>query len=85
MFRKKNLPHRSGFVVVVIRDQNFPFLCGIASIVFLGNKMAHKTTHGLSSSEKEFTAIVDDHKKNARVEKTYGKGSKNFGFGLIEL
>jgi hypothetical protein len=46
--------------------------------------MAHKTTHGLNSSEKGFTAIVD-HKKNARVEKTYGEGSKISGSGLIEL
>ncbi len=49
-------------MVLVVCDQTFPFLCGIAGIVFLGNKMAHKTTHGLRNNEKGFIAIVD-HKR----------------------
>jgi hypothetical protein len=49
-------------MVLVVRDQTFPFLCGTTSNIFLGNRMAHKTTHGLSSNGMGFITIIY-HKK----------------------
>jgi hypothetical protein len=46
--------------------------------------MANKTTHGSSNNRMGFIIIVD-HKKNAKVERTCGEGSKISSFGLGEL
>jgi hypothetical protein len=56
------IEHRNGPMVLVVRDQTFPFLCGTASNIFLGNRMAHRTTHGLNRNGMGFIAAID-HKK----------------------
>lgn len=59
------IEHRNGPMVLVVRDQTFPFLCDTASNIFLGNRMTHKTTHGLSSNGMGFITVID-HKKMPR-------------------
>lgn len=62
MFIQNMFFHRSGPMVLVVRDQTFPFLGGMTCTMFLGNEMAHKTTHGLSNNMMGFIVVVD-HKK----------------------
>ncbi len=59
------LLHKSGIVVLVACDQTFQsilFFSGIFGIIFLGNKMANKTMHGLTSIRMGFIIVID-HKK----------------------
>jgi vacuolar-type H+-ATPase subunit F/Vma7 len=52
-------------MVLVVCDQTFRsifFLGGIVDTIFLGNKMANKTMHGLSNNRMGFIIIIV-HKK----------------------
>jgi hypothetical protein len=59
MFRQNMILHRSGPVVLVVRDQTSFFFGGIVDTTLLGHIMAHKTMHGLSNNGMGFTTIID--------------------------
>ncbi len=65
MFRQNMILHRSGPVVLVVRDQTSFFFGGIVDTTLLGHIMAHKTMHGLSNNGMGLTTIID-HKKRLK-------------------
>jgi hypothetical protein len=65
MFRQNMLLHKNGPMVLVVCDQTFRsifFGGGIVDTIFLGNKMANNTMHGLSNNKMGFIIIIV-HKK----------------------
>jgi hypothetical protein len=76
--------HGSGAMVLVICDQTFLLLDGTAHVIFLGNNVANYTLHGLSNSRTKFIIVVD-HKKNVKIERTYGEGFRTSYFGSIQI
>lgn len=79
MFKQLVFFHGSGAMVLVICDQTFLLFDGTIHVIFLENNVTNYTLHGLSTSKTGFTIVVD-HKKNAKIERTYGEGSRTFLF-----
>jgi len=62
MLKCHMLFHRNNPTLLVICNHTFPLLYSITKIMCLGDKVANHKMHGLNSSSREFTTIID-HKK----------------------